>query len=84
MISTFFMFVIPFGLFFIVQNNQYMLDTYGYQKTNTAAALAAVGGVQFVIFAIIVIKYFEDFLIVAKGEGHIPYDEALKEQAEYY
>ena len=38
------------------------------------AALAAVCAVQAVIFTIVIVKYWEDFMIVARGQGHVPYD----------
>ena len=68
------MFVCPFAAFFIVQNQQSLIDTYGEHKTNALAALAAVCAVQAVIFTIVIVKYWEDFMIVARGQGHVPYD----------
>jgi len=73
--STIAMLVVPFGLFYLVANNQYLLEQYGHEKRQAIAAIAAVGGVQLVIYTVIIIKYYEDFVAVAKGEGHIPYDE---------
>ena len=37
-----------------------------------------------VIFIIIVVKYWEDFMICVRGEGHIPYDLNLKEESKYF
>ena len=84
LISSIAMFVCPFSAFFIVQNNAYLIENYGEDKTNALAALAAVGGVQFVIFVVVIVKYWEDFLICVRGEGHIPYDPSLKEEAKYF
>ena len=78
------MVTVPFSLFFLVSNNQYLLENYGYRKANSIAAVCAVGGVQFVIYVIIIVKYWEDFMIVLRGEGHKPYDESMKETAEYF
>lgn len=41
-VSSIAMFVCPFAAFFIVQNQQSLIDTYGENKTNGLAALAAV------------------------------------------
>ena len=68
------MFVMPFAAFFIVQSNEYLIEQYGQHKTNNLAALAAVGATQFTIMIIVIVKYWEDFMIVLRGEGHIPYD----------
>lgn len=78
------MFVCPFSAFFIVQNVPYLIENYGQDKTNSIAALAAVGAVQFVIFVIVIVKYWEDFMIVVRGEGHIPYDTSRQEESKYF
>ena len=51
---------------------------------NALAALAAVGATQFVIFVIVIWKYWEDFMICIRGEGHIPYDLELTDEAKYF
>lgn len=61
-----------------------MIDEYGEHKTNALAAVAAVAATQLVIFIIIVVKYWEDFVLVARGQGHIPYDQTLKEESDYF
>ena len=61
------MFVVPVATFFIVQSQQSLIEAYGEHKTNSLAALAAVGATQLVIFIIVVVKYWEDFMVVARG-----------------
>ena len=33
---------------------------------------------------ICIVKYWEDFMIVARGEGHLPYDPDCKAESEYF
>lgn len=61
-----------------------MIDEYGWEKTNALAALASVGTVQFVLGCIILYKYWEDLMIVVRGEGHIPYDKSLQKDSDYF
>ena len=77
------MVVCPFLAFAIVKNQQWLIDEYGEGKTNALAAVAAVAAVQFTIMIIVVVKYWEDFMIVVRGQGHLPYDKSLTEKAEY-
>ena len=35
------------------------------------------------IFVIVIWKYWEDFMLVVQGKGHIPYEEQYKEDAKY-
>jgi len=76
--------ICPFVAYFAVQNQQWIVDAYGWEKANALAALAAVAAVQAVIWTIIIIKYWEDFMIVFRGQGHLPYDESLKKDSEYF
>ena len=78
------MFVVPVGTFFAVCNYQPLIDTYGWNKACSVAALAAVFATQMVIGIIVLVKYWEDFMIVMRGEGAKPYDESRKEEAEYF
>ena len=78
------MFVCPFVTFFVIQNQEWLIEKYGMDKVNALAALGAVGATQLVIFIIIIIKYWEDFLIVVRGQGHLPYDESRKKESEYF
>lgn len=78
------MFVLPFTAFFMVQRNEHLIETYGVHKTNNVAALAAVGATQITIMIIVIVKYWEDFMIVMRGEGHLPYDKSLTKDSEYF
>ena len=46
------------------------------------AGLCAVGATQFTIFAIAVVKYWEDFYLVLIGKGDEPYDKSLIDDVE--
>ena len=63
---------------------EWVVEKYGQGKADALAAVAAVATTQIIIFTIVVVKYWEDFMVVVRGEGHIPYDHALKEQSEYF
>ena len=78
------MFTLPFVAFYAVQSMDWVVEKYGQGKADALAAVAAVATTQIIIFIIVVVKYWEDFMVVVRGEGHLPYDHALKEQSEYF
>ena len=77
------MLVVPFSLYFLVQQQTWLAEEYGQLKADAIAAVAAVFGVQMTIFVIVIWKYWEDFMLVVQGKGHIPYEEQYKEDAKY-
>ena len=75
---------LPFIAFYLVKTQTWIEEEYGEKKLNALAAVAAVFTVQMIIMVTVVVKHWEDFILVVTGKGHIPYEEQFKEDAEYY
>lgn len=79
-----FMWTLPFIAFFAIQNSEYVLENYGANIRDLLSGLTAVLVLQIVIGVTIIVKYWEDMMIVWRGEGHLPYDPAMKETSAYF